>query len=210
MIRHRRPIGRAIRIQRTLVRYGLDEVIDAVHFLRPLRFLFVFAPRKIDRSAPLGVRIRLALEELGPIFVKFGQMLSTRRDLLPADVADELARLLAHVLGKPSDLRRDDGEASSGIAGGGGLDGALCRLQFLLHAGRLATYQQQRSISPPQPGPGVQDHVWQRRQPVQNRGHHATKGQGGEGLAVQRRFWLGRFLQRPGHAGLDGRRGGFR
>jgi len=93
MIRHRRPIGRAIRIQRTLVRYGLDEVIEAVHFLRPLRFLFVLAPRKIDRSAPLGVRIRLALEELGPIFVKFGQALSTRRDLLPPDIADELAKL---------------------------------------------------------------------------------------------------------------------
>ena len=53
MIR-RRPLGRALRIQRTLVRYGLDEVIDAVHFLRPARFLFAFAPRKVDRSTPLG------------------------------------------------------------------------------------------------------------------------------------------------------------
>jgi ubiquinone biosynthesis protein len=93
MIRHRRPIGRAIRIQRVLVRYGLDEVIDAVHFLRPLRFMFAFTPRQVDRSTPLGVRIRLALEELGPIFVKFGQALSTRRDLLPRDIADELAKL---------------------------------------------------------------------------------------------------------------------
>ena len=92
MIR-RRPLGRALKIQRTLVRYGLDEVIDAVHFLRPARFLFAFAPRKVDRSTPLGVRIRLALEELGPIFVKFGQALSTRRDLLPPDIADELAKL---------------------------------------------------------------------------------------------------------------------
>ncbi len=93
MIRHSRPFGRVLRIQRVLVRYGLDEVIDAVHFLRPLRFLFVLAPRKVDRSTPLGVRIRLALEELGPIFVKFGQALSTRRDLLPRDIADELAKL---------------------------------------------------------------------------------------------------------------------
>jgi ubiquinone biosynthesis protein len=93
MIRHRRPISRAIRIQRILVRYGLDEVIDTVHFLRPLRFMFVFTPRQADRSTPLGVRIRLALEELGPIFVKFGQALSTRRDLLPRDIADELAKL---------------------------------------------------------------------------------------------------------------------
>ena len=82
-----------MRIQRVLVRYGLDEVIDAVHFLRPLRFMFVFMPREVDRTTPLGVRIRLALEELGPIFVKFGQALSTRRDLLPPDIADELAKL---------------------------------------------------------------------------------------------------------------------
>ncbi len=93
MIRRHRPLGRVLRIQRVLVRYGLDEVIDAVHFLRPLRFLFILAPRKVDRSTPLGVRIRLALEELGPIFVKFGQALSTRRDLLPRDIADELAKL---------------------------------------------------------------------------------------------------------------------
>ncbi len=92
MIRSR-PLGRMLRIQRVLVRYGLDEIIDAVHFLRPARFLFVFAPRKVDRSTPLGERIRLALEELGPIFVKFGQALSTRRDLLPPDIADELAKL---------------------------------------------------------------------------------------------------------------------
>jgi ubiquinone biosynthesis protein len=61
--------------------------------LRPLRFLFHLAPRRRDRTAPLGERIRLALEELGPIFVKFGQAISTRRDLLPPDIADELAKL---------------------------------------------------------------------------------------------------------------------
>lgn len=80
-------------IQRVLVRYGLDDVISAAPLLRPLRYLFYFRPRKIDRSAPLGRRIRLALEELGPIFVKFGQAISTRRDLLPPDIADELAKL---------------------------------------------------------------------------------------------------------------------
>ncbi len=89
----RKSLARVLRIQRVLVRYGLADVIDAVHFLRPLRFLFSFAPRKVDRSTPLGVRIRMALEELGPIFVKFGQALSTRRDLLPRDIADELAKL---------------------------------------------------------------------------------------------------------------------
>ncbi|MEM6512532.1 MAG: ubiquinone biosynthesis regulatory protein kinase UbiB [Pseudomonadota bacterium] len=89
----RRTLLRLIGIQRVLVKYGLDDIIKEAHLLRPLRFLFLFAPRRSDRDAPLGERIRLALEELGPIFVKFGQALSTRRDLLPPDIADELAKL---------------------------------------------------------------------------------------------------------------------
>ena len=84
---------RLVGIQRVLVKYGLDEVITATHFLRPLRFLFYLFPKSADRSEPLGLRLRLALEELGPIFVKFGQAISTRRDLLPPDIADELAKL---------------------------------------------------------------------------------------------------------------------
>ena len=84
---------RMIRIQRVLVRHGLDEIITATHFLRPLRLFFRLFPRARDVSEPLGKRIRLALIELGPIFVKFGQAVSTRRDLLPPDVADELAEL---------------------------------------------------------------------------------------------------------------------
>ena len=90
---HRRTLLRVLRIQRVLVKYGLDDVITATHLLRPLRFLFYLFPRRRDSSAPLGERIRLALEELGPIFVKFGQAISTRRDLLPRDIADELAKL---------------------------------------------------------------------------------------------------------------------
>ncbi len=89
----RRTLLRLIGIQRVLVKYGLDDVISEAHLLRPLRFLFILAPRRRDKSAPIGERIRLALEELGPIFVKFGQALSTRRDLLPPDIADELAKL---------------------------------------------------------------------------------------------------------------------
>ena len=89
----RKTLLRVLRIQRVLVKYGLDEFIRETHLLRPLRFLFYFLPRGGDRSAPIGERIRLALEELGPIFVKFGQAISTRRDLLPRDIADELAKL---------------------------------------------------------------------------------------------------------------------
>ena len=89
----RRTLFRLIGIQRVLVKYGLDDVIKETHLLRPLRFLFVIAPRRRTSDAPMGERIRLALEELGPIWVKFGQALSTRRDLLPPDIADELAKL---------------------------------------------------------------------------------------------------------------------
>jgi len=88
-----RPLQRVLHIQRVLVKYGLDDVISETHLLRPLRFFFHAFPRRRDRTAPLGERIRLALEELGPVFVKFGQAISTRRDLLPREVADELAKL---------------------------------------------------------------------------------------------------------------------
>ncbi len=89
----RKTIFRLIGIQRVLVKYGLDDVIKETHLLRPLRFVFYLFPRARKSSAPLGERVRLALEELGPIFIKFGQALSTRRDLLPKDIADELAKL---------------------------------------------------------------------------------------------------------------------
>ena len=92
-MQRRRTIKRIVGIQRVLVKYGLDEFIKKTHLLRPLRFFFYLLPRRRDSSAPLGERIRLALEELGPIFVKFGQAISTRRDLLPPDIADELAKL---------------------------------------------------------------------------------------------------------------------
>jgi len=92
-MQRRRTLIRILKIQRVLVKYGLDDIIKQTHLLRPLRFLFYILPRRRDTSAPLGERIRLALEELGPIFVKFGQAISTRRDLLPPDIADELAKL---------------------------------------------------------------------------------------------------------------------
>lgn len=103
----RRTILRLLAIQRVLVKYGLDEIIKETHLWRPLRFLFYLAPRRVDRETPIGVRIRLALEELGPIFVKFGQAISTRRDLLPKGIADELAKLQDAVPPFPADLAID-------------------------------------------------------------------------------------------------------
>jgi ubiquinone biosynthesis protein len=91
-----RVIGRLLQIQRVLVRHGLDEMILAAHLFRPLRYAFYLSPAtwfERSKGGTRGERIRLALEELGPIFVKFGQALSTRRDLLPADIADELEKL---------------------------------------------------------------------------------------------------------------------
>ncbi len=88
---------RLIYINLVLVRHGLDEIVFAAHLLRPVRFLLYLSPwtwfPTERRRAPRGERIRRALEDLGPLFVKFGQLLSTRRDLLPDDVADELAKL---------------------------------------------------------------------------------------------------------------------
>ncbi len=91
-----RVAARLLQIQRALVRHGLDDFVRATHLYRPFRFLFYLSPWTwFQRSdgATRGERLRLALEELGPIFVKFGQALSTRRDLLPVDIADELAKL---------------------------------------------------------------------------------------------------------------------
>jgi len=91
-----RVLSRLLEIQRVLVRYGLDEIILATHLFRPLRFAFYLSPAtwfQRERAGSRGERLRLAFEALGPIFMKFGQMLSTRRDLLPRDIADELEKL---------------------------------------------------------------------------------------------------------------------
>ena len=95
---------RAIAILWVVLRFGLDELVLS-SFRRPwlavLSRIVTFG-RKLD--APRGQRLREALEALGPIFVKFGQVLSTRRDLLPADIADELARLQDRVPPFPSEV----------------------------------------------------------------------------------------------------------
>ena len=84
---------RLLRILSVGIRYGLDEFVLGHERVRGLRALInaAFFWRRL--AAPRAVRLRQALEALGPIFVKFGQILSTRRDLLPPDIADELAKL---------------------------------------------------------------------------------------------------------------------
>ena len=84
---------RATTIVWVALRHGLDELV-LTSFEHPgLRLLARIATLGRDLSAPRGQRLREALQRLGPIFVKFGQVLSTRRDLLPPDIADELALL---------------------------------------------------------------------------------------------------------------------
>ena len=95
---------RLLHITWVLVRNGLDEVILATHLFRPVRFLRWLAPwHHFSRRTPRAVRIRRTLEDLGPIFVKFGQILSTRKDLLPDDIADELAKLQDRVTPFPGE-----------------------------------------------------------------------------------------------------------
>jgi ubiquinone biosynthesis protein len=95
---------RLFKIARVAIQYGLDDI--AMSGLANPRFAQVVAALIFwrDISAPRGVRLRQALEDLGPIFVKFGQVLSTRRDLMPADIADELAKLQDRVPPFSTDL----------------------------------------------------------------------------------------------------------
>jgi ubiquinone biosynthesis protein len=101
-----RHFARLVIIVFTVLRFGLDELALSGFRQRPVRLLVrvMTFGRRLD--APRGERLRLALERLGPIFVKFGQVLSTRRDLLPADIADELARLQDSVPPFPAEQAR--------------------------------------------------------------------------------------------------------
>ncbi|WP_417661849.1 ubiquinone biosynthesis regulatory protein kinase UbiB [Pseudomonas sp.] len=90
-------VRRLFRILRVIIRYQLDDLLFALPlplWLRALSYALPWRwlPRK-DLGLSRGERLRLSLEELGPIFIKFGQLLSTRRDLMPLDVADELSKL---------------------------------------------------------------------------------------------------------------------
>ena len=94
---------RLIKIIHVALKYGLDDLLlghERFAWLQPTVRTLTFWR---DLSKPRAERLRLALQDLGPIFVKFGQMLSTRRDLLPADIADELAKLQDRVPPFPSE-----------------------------------------------------------------------------------------------------------
>ncbi|HJU70769.1 MAG TPA: ubiquinone biosynthesis regulatory protein kinase UbiB [Paucimonas sp.] len=99
-----RKFLRVLKIVSVAVRYGLDDIaISGLAIPRIAKLIAVLTFWR-DISAPRGVRLRRALEDLGPIFVKFGQLLSTRRDLMPHDIADELAKLQDRVPPFDSDL----------------------------------------------------------------------------------------------------------
>lgn len=103
-------------IIRTFLSYGLDELIPKMRITLPLRLwrysLFWMPNRHKDKL--LGERLRLALQELGPVWIKFGQMLSTRRDLFPPHIADQLALLQDKVAPFDGKLAKQQIEAAMG------------------------------------------------------------------------------------------------
>jgi len=100
---------RVVHIAWVLAKHGLDEFILAAHLFRPIRFFRYLSPfywlQKGQRPG-YGVRIRRTLEDLGPIYIKFGQILSTRRDLLPDAIAEELVKLQDNVPPFPAEQSR--------------------------------------------------------------------------------------------------------
>jgi ubiquinone biosynthesis protein len=107
---------RVLAIQRVLIRHGFDEMLFATPWLRPLSFVRILFPWNWVRHdyASRASRMRQVLEELGPVFVKFGQVLSTRRDLLPDDIAEEFAKLQDHVPPFPGTQAREIVERAYG------------------------------------------------------------------------------------------------
>lgn len=109
-------LQRLIRISWVFCRYRLDTFLPIAELPAPLKVFFLLAPWHLFPQPKLsrGDRLRLALEELGPVFVKFGQILSTRRDLLPDDMAESLKHLQDRVPPFPSDVARNIIETSLG------------------------------------------------------------------------------------------------
>jgi len=89
------PLSRLLKIRKTVRQYGLVDLLKNLSLSPKAKFAIrlLFGKAKPNYEKSRGERIRLCLQDLGPVFVKFGQALSTRPDLLPADIADELAKL---------------------------------------------------------------------------------------------------------------------
>ncbi|HET7131864.1 MAG TPA: AarF/UbiB family protein, partial [Gammaproteobacteria bacterium] len=111
--RRLRLLLRLLAIRRALMRQGLDEFVWRAHLFRPLAWIRRIVPRR-RQTLSLGARVRLALEELGPIFVKFGQALSVRPDVVGAEIAAELAKLQDEVPPFPAELAVDTLERAFG------------------------------------------------------------------------------------------------
>ncbi|KAB7675379.1 ubiquinone biosynthesis regulatory protein kinase UbiB [Plesiomonas shigelloides] len=110
-------LRRLYRITYVFLSYGLDELLPPIRLTLPLRVarraIFWIRPQHAEK--PLGMRLRLALQELGPVWIKFGQMLSTRRDLFPPHIADQLALLQDQVAPFDGELARSQIEAALGV-----------------------------------------------------------------------------------------------
>lgn len=102
-----RNIFHLFRIARVMTRHGLEEFLSAVNLFSPWTFLFRLIPVSRKKNLPRGERLRMALEELGPVFVKFGQILSTRPDLIADDIAQSLTKLQDQVPPFPGDRAID-------------------------------------------------------------------------------------------------------
>ena len=100
---------RMLRINWVLMSHCLDDIIFATHLFRSFRFVIYAFPWNWFRRKrkPRAIRMREALEDLGPVFIKFGQMLSTRRDLLADNIADELQRLQDDVPPFPGNMAKN-------------------------------------------------------------------------------------------------------
>jgi len=110
-----RSAFRALRIIRVLHKHRLDGLLEDTVFGKWLWLLKPFSVVQGDEAnLPRGQRLRFALQELGPIFVKFGQVLSTRRDLLPPDIAEELNLLRDQVAPFDGELAKAEIERALG------------------------------------------------------------------------------------------------
>ncbi len=110
-----KQIFRLLYIHYLFIKHGLDEVILTTPLLKSIRFLLIFSPSHwTGNKTGRGERIRKTCEELGPIFVKFGQLLSTRIDLLPVDIASELVKLQDKVPPFPGTIAQEIIETALG------------------------------------------------------------------------------------------------